>query len=78
MDGFFFTREGLTGILEAADIIKSDMISPYINVLMDRVTYQMETCRLSTMFTKYVDITADVCETTKSEEWKAEEISMLA
>lgn len=72
-----FTREGLTGMLEAADVRKIDKIPQFLRVLMDRVSDKMETCHITTMSTYYVDIMADVCRITKPEKWKEEELAML-
>lgn len=61
-----FTRERLTGMLEAVDIRRIDRISLFLGVLMDSVSDQTESSPVKTMLKDYVDIMADVCGIKKS------------
>ena len=72
-----YTDEGLTGMLEAADIKKLDMISPFIGGIFDRVCGESETCPITTVFTEYVDVMNKVCGHNGRDVWSGSDISQL-
>ena len=44
-----YTDDGLAGMMEAADIKKLDMISPFIGGIIDRVCGESEMCPITTV-----------------------------
>lgn len=76
LDGLF-TLEGLTVMLEAADMTIIDIVSPFLGVLIFRVSAKTESCTITIMFTDYVYIMYDVCGITKRGKWKDQELVML-
>lgn len=64
MEGIF-TKDRLTGMLEAADMKPIDMISPFAVALMDCVSGPVNTCPNTNMFTDYVEIMSVSCVISK-------------
>lgn len=71
-------EHSLTGMLEAADMKRIDMIYPLLGALMDRVSSENKTCPMTTIFTGYVDIMRGVCGITKRNIWTEEELQVLS
>ena len=72
-----FNREGITGMLEACDMIKIDMISLFFGALLDRACDEVQECPMTTMFTDYVDMKDDICGTWKRDKWEEADVSLL-
>ena len=72
-----FTEEGLAGMLEAADMKKVDIISPFIGGILDRVCGECDAAPVTTVFTQYVDIMNSVCGCNGRNHWSDDDVSRL-
>lgn len=57
-----FTDDGLAGMLEAADMQKIYIQSPFLVALLDRVCRESDECPFTTVLTDYVNLMKQVCD----------------
>lgn len=72
-----FTVDGLAGMIEAADIKKLDMISPFIGALLYLICGESESFPVTKVFTEYMGVMNKVCSDNGREKWRAAGITEL-
>lgn len=72
-----FTDDDHDGMLEAGDIKKMDMVSPFIGALIDRIYGENETCPVTKVFREYADVMDKVCGRNGHKKFTASDIATM-